>query len=99
MKHPLLIQRAATTAASVIALASLSSCVSPYETVNQMVVPQGPTNAYYSQDVTVLRDTGGRTCSGTTISDQLWRINRDYPCGPVWEPIGTPCAPTSYSSK
>jgi len=62
-----------------LSLGMLTSCASRYETVLDHVVYKGPTNSYYSQDDTVVRDRE---------TGELWRVNRSYPDGCLWERIG-----------
>jgi len=71
----------------------LTSCVNRFESVHNYVVHHGATNSYYSQDATVLRDRK---------TGQLWRVNRNYPQGCIWEPIGwvsSYCPPAGSGSK
>lgn len=73
--------RRGITAAGLLALSlgMLTSCVSQFEPVHNYVVYKGATNSYYSEDATVVRDRK---------TGDLWRINRNYPAGCIWERIG-----------
>ena len=62
-----------------LGLGTLTSCVNRYEPVHSHVVYRGKTNSYYSQDDTVVRDRS---------TGELWRVNRGFPEGCLWERIG-----------
>lgn len=62
-----------------LSLGSLTSCVNRYETVRGMVRYQGNTMMTYSEEDTVLRDRS---------TGELWKVNREFPDGCLWENIG-----------
>ena len=71
--------RHAFVIAGLLALGSLTSCVSRYEPVRGLVRYQGGTMMNYSEEDTVLRDRQ---------TGELWKVNRSFPDGCLWERFG-----------